>query len=31
VSSTTPGFLKGFQAFFTGEAAKSMEFKAPSQ
>jgi ABC-type branched-subunit amino acid transport system substrate-binding protein len=31
VSSTTPGFLKGFQAFFTGEAAKRMEFKAPSQ
>jgi ABC-type branched-subunit amino acid transport system substrate-binding protein len=29
VSSTTPGFLKGFQGFFTGEAAKSMEFKAP--
>jgi hypothetical protein len=30
VSSTTPGFLKGFRKFFTGEAAKSMEFK-PSQ
>ena len=28
VSSTTPGFLKAFQGFFTGEAAKSMEFKA---
>jgi ABC-type branched-subunit amino acid transport system substrate-binding protein len=27
VSSTTPGFLKGFQGFFMGEAAKSMEFK----
>jgi ABC-type branched-subunit amino acid transport system substrate-binding protein len=30
VSSSTPGFLKGFRGFFTGEAAKSMEFK-PSQ
>jgi ABC-type branched-subunit amino acid transport system substrate-binding protein len=30
VSSTTPGFLKGFRAFFTGDAARSMEFK-PSQ
>jgi ABC-type branched-subunit amino acid transport system substrate-binding protein len=27
VSSTTPGFLKGFTGFFTGEAAKSMDFK----
>jgi ABC-type branched-subunit amino acid transport system substrate-binding protein len=30
VSSSTPGFLKGFRAFFTGEAAKSMQFKASS-
>jgi ABC-type branched-subunit amino acid transport system substrate-binding protein len=30
VSSTTPGFLKGFYGFFMGEAAKSMEFKAES-
>jgi hypothetical protein len=30
VSSTTPGFLKGFRGFFTGDAARSMEFK-PSQ
>jgi hypothetical protein len=29
VSSTTPGFLKGFQGFFMGDAAKTMEFKAP--
>jgi ABC-type branched-subunit amino acid transport system substrate-binding protein len=28
VSSTTPGFLKGFRAFFTGDAARSMEFKS---
>jgi ABC-type branched-subunit amino acid transport system substrate-binding protein len=28
VSSSTPGFLKAFRGFFTGEAAKSMEFKA---
>jgi hypothetical protein len=30
VSSTTPGFLNGFRGFFTGDAARSMEFK-PSQ
>jgi hypothetical protein len=31
VSSTTPGFLKGFQSFFTGEAARSMQFaRTPS-
>jgi hypothetical protein len=28
VSSTTPGFLKGVQAFFEGDAARNMEFKA---
>jgi ABC-type branched-subunit amino acid transport system substrate-binding protein len=28
VSATTPGFLKGFQGFFMGDAAKNMEFKA---
>jgi ABC-type branched-subunit amino acid transport system substrate-binding protein len=28
VNSTTPGFLKGFQGFFVGDAAKSMQFKA---
>ncbi|MEA2302927.1 MAG: hypothetical protein QOH43_207 [Solirubrobacteraceae bacterium] len=28
VSSTTPGFLKAFRGFFTGEAAKSMTFTA---
>jgi ABC-type branched-subunit amino acid transport system substrate-binding protein len=28
VSSTTPGFLKGFRGFFMGDAARSMEFKA---
>jgi ABC-type branched-subunit amino acid transport system substrate-binding protein len=28
VSSATPGFLKGFQDFFTGEAARSMRFSA---
>jgi ABC-type branched-subunit amino acid transport system substrate-binding protein len=27
VSSTTPGFLKGFRGFFMGEAARSMQFK----
>jgi ABC-type branched-subunit amino acid transport system substrate-binding protein len=26
VSSTTPGFLKGFRSFFTGEAANNMQF-----
>ncbi|MCW3017446.1 MAG: hypothetical protein JWO02_4538 [Solirubrobacterales bacterium] len=31
VSSTTPGFLKGFRAFFMGDAAKSMQFKAASR
>jgi ABC-type branched-subunit amino acid transport system substrate-binding protein len=30
VSASTPGFLKGFQGFFMGDAAKSMEFKAAS-
>jgi hypothetical protein len=28
VSSTSPGFLKAFRGFFTGEAAKSMTFTA---
>jgi ABC-type branched-subunit amino acid transport system substrate-binding protein len=28
VSSSTPGFLKGFRAFFKGEAASSMQFNA---
>jgi ABC-type branched-subunit amino acid transport system substrate-binding protein len=28
VSTSTPGFLKGFRGFFTGEAAKSMQFHA---
>jgi ABC-type branched-subunit amino acid transport system substrate-binding protein len=28
VSATTPGFLKGFEGFFMGDAAKNMEFKA---
>jgi ABC-type branched-subunit amino acid transport system substrate-binding protein len=28
VSSSTPGFLKGFKEFFTGEAAKGMQFPA---
>jgi ABC-type branched-subunit amino acid transport system substrate-binding protein len=28
VSSTTPGFLKGFRAFFMGDAAKNMKFEA---
>jgi ABC-type branched-subunit amino acid transport system substrate-binding protein len=27
VSSTTPGFLKGFRGFFMGDAAKGMTFK----
>jgi ABC-type branched-subunit amino acid transport system substrate-binding protein len=30
VSSSTPGFLKAFQPFFTSEAAKSMQFHASS-
>jgi ABC-type branched-subunit amino acid transport system substrate-binding protein len=30
VSSSTPGFLKGFGSFFSGEAAKSMQFNASS-
>ena len=31
VSPTTPGFLKGLRPFFTGKAARNMEFaKAPS-
>jgi ABC-type branched-subunit amino acid transport system substrate-binding protein len=29
VSATTPGFLKGYRAFFMGDAARTMEFKAP--
>jgi ABC-type branched-subunit amino acid transport system substrate-binding protein len=28
VSSTTPGFLKGFRGFFMGDAAKGMRFNA---
>jgi ABC-type branched-subunit amino acid transport system substrate-binding protein len=28
VSASTPGFLKGLGPFFTGEAAKNMQFKA---
>ena len=28
VSSSTPGFLKGFRGFFTGEAAKGMQFNS---
>jgi ABC-type branched-subunit amino acid transport system substrate-binding protein len=28
VSSTTPGFLKGFQSFFKGDAAANMQFNA---
>ena len=30
VSPKTPGFLKGTKGFFTGQAAKSMTFQAPS-
>jgi ABC-type branched-subunit amino acid transport system substrate-binding protein len=30
VSATTPGFLKGFQGFFMGDAASAMTFKAQS-
>jgi ABC-type branched-subunit amino acid transport system substrate-binding protein len=30
VSTSTAGFLKGFQGFFTGEAAKNMKFTAPA-
>jgi ABC-type branched-subunit amino acid transport system substrate-binding protein len=30
VNTTTPGFLKGFGSFFTGEAAKNMQFTAPA-
>jgi ABC-type branched-subunit amino acid transport system substrate-binding protein len=28
VSPNTPGFLKGFRGFFSGDAARSMQFKA---
>ena len=30
VSTSTPGFLKGFQSFFSGQAAKNMQFTASS-
>jgi ABC-type branched-subunit amino acid transport system substrate-binding protein len=30
VSTSTPGFLKGFQGFFTGEAARGMSFNTSS-
>jgi ABC-type branched-subunit amino acid transport system substrate-binding protein len=30
VSTSTPGFLKGFKSFFTSPAAQDMQFKAPS-
>jgi ABC-type branched-subunit amino acid transport system substrate-binding protein len=30
VSTSTPGFLKGFQKFFTGQAAKDMKFSKAS-
>jgi hypothetical protein len=30
VSTSTPGFLKGFGSFFSGQAAKNMQFTAPA-